>query len=165
MFKLHLLSSCHNGNLNDIVASNRIVGAKIAVRIGMFGWLTSQRRLRAASLLVAFYALCLVAPTSVLAFTDPAAPANYVTEDHHGVSADGAHEDGSSRHHSGTGNNDSGQPERCCGLFCLSAIAPAGDFVVTQQQLVIHRTSFFAQSLSGLSSDGIDRPPRYLPSL
>jgi hypothetical protein len=131
----------------------------------MLGWLTSQWRRRVASLLVVLYALCLAAPTAFLAFSDGSAPAHCLTDDHHGIGTNHVHQDGSSHHHSSTGDDDRGQPGKCCGLFCLSALAPADDFAARQHPPVAHPTSLFAASLSGRTSDRIDRPPRSLLSL
>jgi len=125
----------------------------------MLGWLTSQWRWRVASLLVVLYALCLAAPTAVLAFNQASVPAHCFTDDQHGIGAIHVHEDGSSHRQSGTGD-DQGQPGKCCGLFSVSAIAPAIDFVAGQNPPVSHRPSLLAQSLSGRGTDRIDRPPR-----
>lgn len=130
----------------------------------MFGWLTRKWRWRAAKLLVVLYALCLAAPTTVLAFSQTSVPAHCFTGDEHGIGTVHVHEYGSRHHHSGT-DDDHGQPDKCCGLFSVSAIAPAIDFIVGQHPPVLQRPSLFAQSLSGRGADRIDRPPRSLLSL
>ncbi len=131
----------------------------------MFVWLTRRWRWRTASLLVALYAFCLAAPTAVLAFSDGSVPAHCLTDDHQEIGSNHVHEDGSSHHHSGTGDDDHGQPAKCCGLFSVSGIAPTIDFAVGQQPLVSHLAPRYAKSLTGCGSDRIDRPPRFLLSL
>jgi len=139
-------------------------GAEFVAKVGMLCWLTSQWRWRVASLLVVLYALCLVSPTAVLAFSQASVPAHCFTGDEYGIGTVHVHEDGLSHHHSGT-DVDHGQPGKCCGLFSVSAIAPAIDFVVRQHPPVLQRPSLVAQSLSGRGADRIDRPPRSLLSL
>ena len=126
--------------------------------IEMFGWLTRKQRWRAASLLVALYALCLATPTAVVALGLNAIPAHCLTDDHDAGVVHSHH--GSAHHHSG-GTADHGDHEgKCCGLFGITAIAPeAATFSMppapaTQQQALI------AASLSGRGSERIDRPPR-----
>lgn len=131
----------------------------------MLGWLTSQWRWRAVSLLVVLYALCVVAPTATLALSDESAPAHCLTDDSHMTDTIHVHPDGSSHHPSGTGGDERGQPGKCCGLFFLSAIAPAIDFFTDRQPPVSQLAPHFAKSLSGRGSDRIDRPPRSLLSL
>ena len=130
----------------------------------MFGWLTSQWRGRAASLLVALYALCLVTPTAALAFSASPAAAHCLTDDsNHGVGSKHVHADETSHRHSNTGDDEKGQTGNCCGLFCLSVIAPpVVDLVARQLPPATHLPSLFMESLSGRGSDRIDRPPRSL---
>lgn len=128
----------------------------------MFGWLTRKWRWRAASLLVVLYALCLTAPTAVLAFSNASEPAPCLTDDHHGLGTIHVHQDGSSHRHQN--NGDHGQAGKCCGLFCLSAIAPDVGFIAGPQPLVAAIASRFATAMTGRGSDRIDRPPR-IPSV
>ena len=128
--------------------------------IDMSGLLTRKWRWRAASLLVALYALCLIAPTAVLAFSGPSGPAPCLTEDHHGLGTVHVHQDGSPHHHQDNGDDDHNQPGKCCGLFCVSAIAPDVGFIAGAQPLVAAVASRLATALSGRGSDRIDRPPR-----
>jgi hypothetical protein len=128
----------------------------------MLGLLTRKWRWRSARLLVVLYALCLVSPTAVLAFSADPAPAHCLTEDHHGIAAGHTHDDGSTHRHSDTGDDDRSPPGKCCGLFCLSALTPAIDFIANRHPPVTHLAPFFAANLSGRGSDRIDRPPRSL---
>jgi len=131
--------------------------------VGMLGRLTSQWRWRAATVLVVLYALCLAAPTAVMALSDGSAPAHCLTDDQHGTGPVHVHQDGSSHHHSNT--DDHGQAGKCCGLFCLSAIAPDVGFITGPQLLVAAIASRFAMAMTGRGSDRIDRPPRSKLSL
>jgi hypothetical protein len=127
--------------------------------------LTSKWRWRAASILVVLYALCVAAPTAALALSDKSVPVHCLTDDHHMIGTDNVHNDGSSHQHSSTGDDDHGQPGKCCGLYGLSAIVPDIDFIVGQRPPVSHLASLIANNLSGRGSDRIDRPPRSLLSL
>jgi hypothetical protein len=141
----------------------RLIGVEPVAIVGMLDLLTRKWRLRAASLLVVLYALCLVAPTAVLAFS--AAAAHCLTDDHHGVGTSHVHEDGSSHRHSGTGHDEKGQADKCCGLFCVSAMVTSVEFFAWQHPPAAHFASFHTGILSGRGDDRIDRPPRSLLSL
>jgi hypothetical protein len=125
----------------------------------MLGLLARKWRWRAASILVVLYALCLAAPTAVLAFSDASGSAPCLSDDNHGLGTIHVHQDGSS-HHQNNGDDDHGQSGKCCGLFSVSAIAPALDFVATQHPSVSRLPVLLAKSLHGRASDRIDRPPR-----
>lgn len=124
----------------------------------MLGWLTRKWRWRAAKLLVVLYALCLAAPTAALAFSNASGPALSLTDDHHDLGTIHLHQDGSSDRHQESGGH--GQAGKCCGLFCLSAIAPDVGFIAGPQPLVTAIASRFAMAMTGRGSDRIDRPPR-----
>jgi len=126
----------------------------------MLGLLTRKWRWRAASILVVLYAVCLAVPTAVLAFSHASGPAPCLTDDHHGLGTFHVHQDGSSHHHQDNGEDNRGQPGKCCGLFCLSAIAPDVGFIAGPQPLVAAIESRFAMAMTGRGSDRIDRPPR-----
>lgn len=131
----------------------------------MLGFSTRKWRYRAASLLVVLYALCLVAPTAVLAFDADSTPAHCLTE--------GAQTAGSSHVHSGqnrsdtggTGDMDHDQASKCCGLFSVSGTLTPFDAATIRLPLMSHIEPLFLADLSGQDSDRIDRPPRSLPSL
>ncbi|MDP2409580.1 MAG: hypothetical protein Q8M26_04755 [Pseudolabrys sp.] len=141
--------------------------------VRMFRWLISQRRRRAASLLVALYALCLITPTAVLALDSLPAAAHCLTEKNHGQSDHHANHDtgeshhgsAGSSHHSNSGDDEKNQTGKCCGLFCISAIATSVDVFGWRHPPTTHVPSLFVESLSGQDTDRIDRPPRSLLSL
>jgi hypothetical protein len=118
-----------------------------------------------ASLLVAIYALCLLAPTAAMAFNPSPATAHCLTDDRHGMTAEHAHEDGTSHRHSDSGDDEKGQAGKCCGLFCVSAMAASVDFFAWRHPPASHIASLHTETLSGLGDDRIDRPPRSLLSL
>jgi hypothetical protein len=130
----------------------------------MLARLTRKWRWRAASLLVVAYALCLAAPTAVLALSGTLAAAHCLTDDRHGMAPAGhVHEHGSPHHHDGKGDDD--PPGKCCGLFCLSALSPDTGFIVSPP---VHWAAVIVarpEAMSGRGTDRIDRPPRSLPSL
>lgn len=130
--------------------------------------ITSQWRQRAAAVLVALYALCLLAPVTTLAFSDSAEPAHCLTvsDDHHGISGShDHHHDGVDQGKTSHDNNDHGLPGHCCGLFCVSAIAPTFELIIAPVPHASGLTTSAVEDLFGRSSSGIDRPPRILPSL
>jgi hypothetical protein len=162
------------------MAAFQVVAAhnRQSARIGfMFRRLTGQRRFSVASLLVALYALCLVAPTAVIALNASPAAAHCLTDSNHGRSQGqsdrhAGHDMGEnhnssdgSNHHSNAAGDEKGQPGQCCGLFCVSAMVTGVDFIAWQHPPVTHIASLFVESLSGQDSDRIDRPPRSLLSL
>jgi len=128
----------------------------------MLAWLTHGWRKRAAALLVALYALCVVAPVAAVAASDGAMPAHCL--DHDDMAAHQG--DGAGHPHSAPGDDDHGSVAKCCGLFGVSALAPTFDVVVghmTQTSGVAMPPP--AESLLGRNSDRIDRPPRLLRSI
>lgn len=124
----------------------------------MLARLTRTWRWRTASLLVVVYALCLAAPTAVLAFSGAPAAAHCLTDDHHGLAAAHGHDDGAPHQHHDNGDDD--PPGKCCGLFCLSALSPDTVFIVSPQ---VHWAAVIVprpEASSGRGTDRIDRPPR-----
>lgn len=138
----------------------------------MFTLLTRKWRWRAASLLVAAYALCVVAPAAAMVISSSNIAAHCLTDEHHGVAAVHSHVHADGMAHSHPGNDhpankadDNGQPGQCCGLFCLSAIAPDLQKVTATPPATSPVAATIADCLSGRGSDRIDRPPRSLESL
>lgn len=129
--------------------------------------LTSRWRQRAAAVLVALYALCLLAPATAFAFGDSFAPAHcFALSDKHQGKGEGhgQHYDGMNDSKASHDNNDPGLPGKCCGLSCVAAIAPAFDLA---SEPVAHLSAVavpVVESLFGRSSSRIDRPPRSLLS-
>lgn len=131
----------------------------------MLALLTSKWRGRAAALLVALYALCVVAPVAAFAMSDGSMAAHCLTEDHHGAGQSHDHQDGASHQHPGPAGDDHGSAAKCCGLFGVTAIAPSFDVVSRPIRQVSDVTVPAAESLFGRGSGRIDRPPRVLLSL
>jgi hypothetical protein len=125
-------------------------------------------RSRAARLLVALYALCVLAPAGALAVGDAAYAAHCLTHEHHGVGhvhepADVAgqvhvHQDGTSHEHSPDDNARGKASSECCGLFCLTALpAPMADLATLPSfagSLVVT-----ADDRAGRGTDILYRPP------
>lgn len=138
--------------------------------------LTSQWRKRAAAVLVALYALCLVAPAAAFAFS--ASPATALclsqTDDHQSTGESGLgkshiHQDGMDHHKSSPDKSNFGgdhHPGNCCGLFCVTAIVPPALGITALHPMQASAVVLpAAESLFGRSSNRIDRPPRTLTSL
>ncbi len=130
----------------------------------MLGWLTRKQRWRVASLLVALYALCLVAPTAAMAVGHGSIPEHCLAGDHDtGVAH--VHHEGLAHHHSGGKAHDSDHDNNCCGLFGVTAIAPEmGSFAIPPAS-ASKQPSLIVANLTGRGSDRIDRPPRSPQSL
>jgi hypothetical protein len=132
--------------------------------IGMLVMSAGKWRQRAAAVLVAVYALCLVAPVTAFAFSDVSAPCLALTDDHHGIGESHHHQHGVDQQKSS--HDGDNHPGKCCGLFCVTAIAPPA-FGVAEMQLV--QASAVAMPavayLSGRNASRIDRPPRSVLSL
>ena len=123
-----------------------IVSKSVGVLSGMLVRLTKACRWRAAAIVAALYAVCVLAPTTVMAFGDSSRAAHSLTENHHaigkqshhsaGAAVDAAHphDDGVAHKHSGPDKTSSkGNNGDCCGLMCLFAmpgsVAANTDFV------------------------------------
>jgi hypothetical protein len=104
---------------------------------------------RVAILLAAFAALCFVAPPAVMAFGHGS---NTVQCLAHGDTVDhGGHMGAKNKDHSGHAKLPGNHASACCGMFCLSALAPASGPVVegllTSPKLTpLVETSFFGQT-------------------
>jgi hypothetical protein len=142
--------------------------SKRAQQSKMFARLPKRLRLQAALFIAALYALCVVAPTLALAFTDGAGAAHCFTDDHHNVAGDNEH--GTHIHHDGDSPDKSNHhgkqnSENCCGLFCITSgavpLVPelAGPNHANAMALI------FDDAVLGHPSDRIDRPPRSFLSL
>lgn len=122
--------------------------------------LTSKWRQRAATVLVTLYALCLLAPATVFAFSDSSAPAHCLTTtDHHMGLSEGS---GPSDHGDAGHDQDQGLLGKCCGLFCVTAAAPEFNMMIEPATPASAIAATVVEDLFGRSSSGIDRPPRPL---
>lgn len=142
--------------------------------------LTSKWRQRAAAFTAVLFALCLLSPVAAFAFSDTAAHCLTMTEASHvksgstGHQHDGAgHADHASMPHDGmdhgtpaaSGGSDPAVPGKCCGLFCVGALAPPVFGVTAVQLIEASEVALPAtESLWGRSPSRIDRPPRVLLS-
>jgi hypothetical protein len=133
----------------------------------MLAGLTSKWRTRSGAILVVLYALCLVAPVAVFAFGDGSLAAHCLSEGHDEMAlAEGhSHHAGASHESGNSGHDHHGYPDKCCGLFCVPAIAPAMAVFSVQQVRFTQLASLPTESLTGLGFDRIDRPPRSFLSL
>lgn len=135
------------------------------VSTGMLVLLTSQWRQQAAAVLVALYALCLLAPVTAFAFSDSSLPAHCqtITDEHQAVGDGQGHQESVDQSRARHDNNDHGLPGHCCGLFCVSAITPTFELIIAPVPHASGLTALAVKDLFGRSSNGIDRPPRVLP--
>jgi hypothetical protein len=123
--------------------------------------LTTGLRFRIAITLAAFAALCFVAPPAVLAFGHGSNTVNclaHADQVDHGRAAAG-----DTAHHGGHSAPAGDRQMTCCGLFCLSALAPvSGDAIAP---LAVYSAPFPAREarLLGRVTERLDRPPISLP--
>jgi hypothetical protein len=147
----------------------------------MRGMLRERSRVRAAFVVAALYALCVLAPHAALSLGHAAA--HCLTEERpaaahvHKAKAETAshtHADGTVHHHGGIpahhgptttdphqhsdadGKSDSGN---CCGLFCISAIALETGVAMPALPLVAADLSSVHDALRGHSPGRVNRPP------
>ena len=146
-------------------AQNVKTARSLQAKALMLGFSPRKWRYRAASLLVVLYALCLVAPTAVLAFNADSTPAHCLTEDSQAAGSSHVHS-GQNRSDTGdTGDVDHDQASKCCGLFSVSDVLAPFNAATMRLPLMSQIAPLFVAGLSGQDSDRIDRPPRSLPSL
>jgi hypothetical protein len=146
----------------------------------MLSGLTKRFRLKAALVLAALYALCILAPHAAMAFGSGAAhcltedmsaahvhpaKAEPVSHTHadgvvhtHGDQASHKLADGSTPHKSSDadGKNHSGN---CCGLFCVSAIALDADTTLAAPLAHSPHLPGLCEFLTGRGPDRLIRPP------
>ena len=130
----------------------------------MLAFVTGSWRRKAGAILVTLYALCLVTPAAALAATEQPISAHCLGEHHHGVgAADIADHAGAAQNQ--PAHDGHGQPEKCCGLFGVTALAPEFSVVTAQITPSADIALPRGQNLLGSGSERIDRPPRGLLSL
>jgi hypothetical protein len=134
-------------------------------------------RAKAAIVLAALYALCILAPSLALALSNNPTIAHCLTEDHvgihdHGgkvdVHADGTehlhhgdaaahrhHDDGAAPKHRG----DDGKAANCCGLFSLVAVAGEPILLLGPSSAASKLLPLAPEALSGRDPERINRPP------
>lgn len=137
----------------------------------MLNWLTRGMRHWAAAALVVLYALCVLAPAAAFAFGDGTKAAHCLTDENHGLGTSHAHSktqthhDGAAHQHSDDADEQQTTPSQCCGLFCLSALAPSIDLPLAQPELLALLPSLNGNGILGHGPDRLDRPPDALLSL
>ncbi len=121
--------------------------------------------------IAALYALCVIAPSSAVAFGAGGHAAHCFTEEQLGLAhvhqADvghvHVHADGTMHRHDGPRHHgtpdDSNNPAACCGVFGLTAMAvdPELDLAAPSRESSIVPVSF--EPLAGRDPDRINRPP------
>lgn len=115
-------------------------------------------------MVAAFYLLALVAPAVAVTLSVDPSRAHCLDE----IQAVASHHhsaDHADHHHSPPVDPPRDQNQNCCGLFGVTAIAPA--FVITVVPPVVAAGIAFtvSEDLFGRGFDRIDRPPRSLLSL
>lgn len=126
------------------------------------------------------YAICVLTPPAALAFAtseqsmhclgvQSEMPAMAHVHDHAQAVAHHAesHEHGKSVEAGNSAdtvssNSHTQPPGQCCGLFCVSALAPSLSEIAIAVTLPIRIQVSLARSLAGQYPDRIDRPPRSL---
>jgi hypothetical protein len=116
--------------------------------------------------LVALYGFCLVVPSLALALGDNSAHC-LTDENHHQASSMHVHADGTAHvHASATDEHDpdgatdqTGHTRNCCGLACLSAIAPVIQVDLFDQVRFTTVTASIADEVPGRAPDRLYRPP------
>ena len=141
----------------------------------MSKWLTKGARRWRTTLLVVLYGICVLAPTAALAFGDAAKAAHCLTDVGNGLAhvhdkglADDnlhAHDGASAPNHSDDGEKQQSKSDRCCGLFCLSALAPSTDLLVTGPETPSLVPVLNVDGILAHGPDRLYRPPDSLLSL
>ena len=128
-------------------------------------WLARKEWRRWVGQLAAiFYLLTLAAPVTAVALSaDPTH--SHCLKEVHALVSDYQSADHSDHHHSVPANQPSDQSQNCCGLFGVTAIAPAFVIAVVPPVVAACITFILSEDLFGRGFDRIDRPPRSLLSL
>jgi hypothetical protein len=155
-----------NGALLSVCAHSASAAAS------MMGRTSKPMRVKGALALALLYALCVLAPVTAIAFMDSARAAHCLTEMHGAAPAHmeqthaHTHASGTAHAHddrnvpqSRSDSDASAQPEQCCGLFCITALA------IEPGAGLAHLVAFStvapaaAQALGGRGPERIIRPP------
>lgn len=127
-------------------------------------------RLKAASVLVVLYALCVFAPAAAFAFGDAAKTAHCLTDENHGLGTSHVHSqahghDGILHQHADDGDEQQTTAGKCCGLFCLSALAPSAELPLAPLNFPTLVPSVSGSGILGNEPDRLYRPPDSFLSL
>lgn len=138
--------------------------------------LTKTLRVKAAIVVAALYALCILAPAVAFALSDNPAVAHCLTEGHVGVHDHGSkhehggklhvHADGTTHQHHDDGaapqapaDDGKGPIASCCGLFCVVAIPGEPVPRLGFDSLASVVLPIFGEALTGRAPERINRPP------
>jgi hypothetical protein len=152
----------------------------------MLSGLTKRFRVRAAMVIAALYALCILAPATAFAFSNNPAVSLCLTEGHVGVhnvgvhDSGGMHDHGAAHDHGGTihahadggahqhhddgtspqhSDDDKARVASCCGLFSVVAIAGEPSPSLGLYSLASVVLPVVGDALSGRGPERINRPP------
>jgi len=122
-------------------------------------------RVRAALALVALYSFCLLVPPAALALGDNAV--HCLTDKGHSAVSTHIHADGTVHVHAtvgdqqdADGSTDQGShPGNCCGVACLSAIAPLMPADLLDQARFTSLVALIADRVDGRAPERLYRPP------
>jgi hypothetical protein len=128
--------------------------------------------MKAAIVIAAAYALCVLTPSVALAFIDGPVALHCLT-DQHGLTAahdhsapDHVHADGTThRHaeggapHEHSGTDGKSHTGNCCGLFCMSALAQESGLILAAPTFATPTQPSPETGLTGRGPDRIIRPP------
>lgn len=122
-------------------------------------------RVWAASALVALYGFCLLVPPVALALGDNAA--HCLGEENHVVASAHVHEDGTVHAHGSSADqtdtdgaaDQNSHARNCCGLACLSAIAPVIQVDVADQARFTTLVGLIEDRVPGQAPERLYRPP------
>lgn|SRR5262249_30913443 len=134
-------------------------------------------RSKAAIVLAALYALCILGPSIALALSNNPTIAHCLTEDHVGIHDHGGkihahadatahrhHDDGAAHQHHDKGavqkhGGDEGKAANCCGLFSLVAMAGESSLMLGPSSSASKLLPVPPEALSGRGPERINRPP------
>jgi hypothetical protein len=137
----------------------------------MLSILTRRFRFKAAAALAVLYSFCVLAPAAALAVADQEATAHCLTEPHghsgahHHAHHVHKHADGKAHVHDDAGtvadhsSDDKAQAGKCCGLFCLTALATTNVPTLGKPALTTAPLATTDAGLAGRDPERITRPP------
>ena len=131
---------------------------------------TSSWRKKAAIVALVFYTLGIAAPAAAAVLAGAGAHCltgsrTHEASDSHHTQSSHSHADHDAAQPDQPEADDHGPMGKCCGSFCLTALAPA-DMPIAEPALHVSRLiQPLAPDLFGQASDPIDRPPRNLAPL
>lgn len=129
----------------------------------MLTGLTKAMRNWMAMGFIAFYALCVLAPTAALAFNEVSCLTETGKPQSNSHAGDAAHDHGAPHSHSGpTDTHDEGSASsQCCGMIFCSALVPESEMTLAPAALSHPAFAGINQAFAGLSPDKLIRPPKF----